>query len=164
MKLANLKDLYVEQLRDLYSAEDQLVDALPEMAKSASHPELREAFETHLQETKRQKARLEQIFDRLDEKPSGETCEAMKGLIKEGKEMIKKKADEDVRDAGLITAAQRVEHYEMAGYGTVRTYADMLDRSEDVRLLDETLNEEKKADEKLNRIAMSVVNLEAARA
>ncbi len=164
MTLDNLKDLYVEQLRDLYSAESQLIDALPKMADAASHSKLKTAFQDHLKETKKQKERLEQIFDTLGERPGGETCQAMKGLIKEGEEMIKQDANEDVRDAGLIAAAQRVEHYEIAGYGTVRAYADMLDRKDDRKLIDEILEEEKDADEKLNDLAMDVINIEALHA
>lgn len=161
MKLETLKDLYIEQLRDLYSAESQLIKALPKMVKKASHNELRNAFESHLEETKRQKERLEQIFKNLGEKASGEKCKAMEGLIKEAEDLMGKKADEDVLDAGMIASAQRVEHYEIAGYGTVRTYAEMLGRSQDVNLINQILGEEKKADEKLNRIAMEVVNPEA---
>ena len=161
MKLNTLRDLYVEQLRDLYSAETQLADALPKMAEKASHPKLRQAIESHLEETRGQIERLERIFKSLDEKPGGETCQAMKGLIKEGQEMLKKRGDDDVRDAGIIAAAQRVEHYEISGYGTVATYAEMLGRTEDHDLLGQTLSEEKSADQKLNRLAKQVVNVDA---
>jgi ferritin-like metal-binding protein YciE len=161
MKLETLKDLYVEQLRDLYNAEKQLIDALPKMADKASHAELREAIEEHMEETRQQKERLDRIFESLGERASGERCKAMEGLIKEGEELLNKRADSDVRDAGIIASAQRVEHYEISGYGTVRTYAEMLGRNEDARLLQQTLDEEKMADEKLNRIAMQVVNPEA---
>ena len=162
LNLDSFDDLYVAQLQDLYSAEDQLVDALPKMADAASHPELERAFQDHLEATRQQKDRLRQILESLGEDPGGETCEAMKGLVKEGEEIIKADADDAVRDAGLIAAAQRVEHYEIAGYGTVRTFADRLGRRGDVRLLDQTLSEEKEADGLLNRIAESVVNPDAA--
>lgn len=161
MKLNTLKDLYIEQLRDLYSAETQLVEALPKMVEKATHSELKQALRDHLEETRGQVQRLEQIFRSLDEKPGGETCQAMKGLIKEGEEMIKKRGDDDVRDAGIIAAAQRVEHYEISGYGTVATYAEMLNRREDHQLLKQTLDEEQSADGLLNRIAKQVVNVEA---
>ena len=167
----NLQDLYVHELRDLYSAESQLVDALPTMAEKASSPELQQAFRTHLEETKRQKERLERIFERMDERPSGQTCQGMKGLVKEAKDLISdadsffgSDAPPEVLDAGLITAAQRVEHYEIAGYGAVATYAEMLGRQEDHDLLGQTLEEEKTTDEKLKRLAKESINLEAARA
>lgn len=162
LNLDSFDDLYVAQLQDLYSAEDQLVDALPKMAEAASHPELKRAFQDHLEVTRQQKDRLAQILESLGEDPGGETCEAMKGLVKEGEEIVKADADDAVRDAGLIAAAQRVEHYEIAGYGTVRTFADRLGRADDARLLDQTLAEEKDADGLLNRIAESVVNPDAA--
>src|SRR4051794_4104280 len=161
MKLESLKDLYLAQLKDLYSAEDQLVDALPKMAEAAHTPELKNAFREHLNQTKQHVDRLEQIFRKLSLSPKGETCEGMKGLIKEGQEMIKMKGEPEVIDAGLIAAAQRVEHYEMAGYGTVRTYAELLGDQEAVRLLERTLQEEESADEKLTEIAESHVNAEA---
>lgn len=164
MTLNDLKDLYIEQLRDLYNAENQLIETLPEMAEAASHPELQQAFESHLEETRQHVSRLEQIFDSLGEDPGGEKCEAMKGLIEEAHELLEKDADPDVIDAGLIASAQRVEHYEIAGYGTVRTYAETLDRSQEGDLLYETLQEEEGADEKLTQIAESVVNPEAAHA
>ena len=162
--LKSFDDLYVQQLRDLYSAETQLVEALPMMADAATHAELKRAFQDHLAVTKRQQQRLEQLFQRLGKDPGGHTCQAMKGLIKEGNEIIGADADPSVRDAGLIAAAQRVEHYEMAGYGTVRTFAERLGRTEDARLLQETLDEEGQADELLTKIAEQVVNVDAARA
>jgi ferritin-like metal-binding protein YciE len=162
--LDTLDDLYVQQLKDLYSAETQLIDALPRMAEAATHPELRRAFQDHLQETRRQKERLEQIFRGLDDDPSGETCQAMKGLITEGEHLIEADGDDAVRDAGLIAAAQRVEHYEIAGYGCVRTYAEALGRDDDARILQEILDEESQADELLNRIALQVVNPDAQHA
>ena len=143
LNLGSFDGLYVAQLQDLYSAESQLVDALPKMADAASHPELKQAFQDHLATTTRQKERLEQIFQSLDADAGGETCQAMKGLVKEGQEIIGADA---LRDAGLIAAAQRVEHYEIAGYGTVRTFAERLGRSDDARLLGETLAEEKDAE------------------
>lgn len=163
MKMNTLKDLYLEQLRDLYSAETQLVEALPTMAEKASHNELKQAFQQHLEETRQHVERLEQIFNRMGEKPSGETCQAMKGLIKEAQDLMKQRADEDVRDAGLIASAQRVEHYEIAGYGTVATYAEMLNQNEDHDILGQTLAEEKKTDQLLTRLAEQVINVEAAR-
>ena len=163
MELKSLKDLYVEQLKDLYSAEKQLTEALPKMAKAASSAELKEAFQEHLQETKGHVQRLEQIFKNLDEKPSGETCEAMEGLIEEGEEVVEARGDAAARDAALIAAAQRVEHYEIAGYGTVAAYARTLRRTEDSKILEETLDEEKNADELLNDIALGSVNQAAAK-
>jgi ferritin-like metal-binding protein YciE len=161
MKLDSLEKLYVEQLKDLYSAESQLVQALPKMAKAASSSDLRQAFQMHLDQTKEHVNRLEQIFDNLEYKPTGHKCKGMAGLIEEGEEMIENEAEKEVRDAGLIAAAQRVEHYEIAGYGTVRTYAEMLNRNEDVQLLQQTLDEEYKTDEKLTTLAESEINVEA---
>ena len=162
--LHSFDDLYVQQLRDLYSAETQLIEALPKMADAAAHPELKRAFQDHLEVTRQQKDRLQQIFRTLDQDPEGHTCQAMKGLIKEGNDIVMADADPAVRDAGLIAAAQRVEHYEMAGYGTVRTFAERLGRPDDARLLQQTLDEEGQADELLNRIAMQVVNADAVHA
>jgi ferritin-like metal-binding protein YciE len=164
MKLNTLEDLFVEQLRDLYDAENQLVKALPKMAKASSCDKLKSAFESHLEETKHHVERLEQVFKTLGQKASGKTCAAMKGLVTEGSEMISENAAPDVKDAGLIAAAQRVEHYEMAGYGCVRTWARQLGKTEAVRLLEQTLNEEKAADQKLNTIAESHVNQQAVHA
>ena len=161
MKLESLKDLYLEQLRDLYSAETQLVDALPKMASAASSPDLKAGFNEHLGQTQEQVRRLERIFNDLGEKPTGHTCEGMKGLIKEGEEMIKTKGEPAAIDAGLIAAAQRVEHYEIAGYGTVRTYAELLGHNEHVTLLERTLNEEEETDERLTELAESHINEEA---
>jgi ferritin-like metal-binding protein YciE len=161
MKMESLKDLYLEQLRDLYDAETQLVEALPKMAEAAHNSDLKSAFNQHLRQTREQVTRLERIFSALGERPEGQTCAGMKGLIKEGQEMIKAKGDPDVIDAGLIAAAQRVEHYEIAGYGTVRTYAEMLGGEEAVRLLEKTLQEEEETDEKLTELAESHINVEA---
>ena len=163
MKLESLRDLYLEQLKDLYSAENQLIDALPKMADAASAPELKNAFREHLNQTRQHVERLEKIFQTLNEKPKGETCEGMKGLVKEGETMIKMKGEPEVIDAGLIAAAQRVEHYEIAGYGTVRTYANMLGRRDDVALLQQTLDEEGQTDQKLTQLAESSINIHAAR-
>jgi ferritin-like metal-binding protein YciE len=161
MKLDSLQKLYIEELRDLYNAENQLLKALPKMAKHASHQELKQAFETHLEQTEGHVERLEDIFEKLDEKPTGKTCKGMKGLIEEGSEMLDKAGDKSVLDAGLIAAAQRVEHYEIAGYGTVRTFANMLGEAEAAELLQETLDEEGETDKLLTELAESVVNVEA---
>src|SRR3982075_3124212 len=161
MKLDSLKKLYLEELRDLYSAETQLVKALPKMVKGASSAELKEAFESHLEQTKEHVERLNQIFDRLDEKPIGKTCKAMKGLIEEGSEMLEEEGDESVIDAGLIGAAQRVEHYEIASYGTVRTFANLLGEDDAAELLQQTLDEEGETDKELSELAEGIVNEEA---
>jgi ferritin-like metal-binding protein YciE len=153
VQLNSLKDLFVEQLRDLYSAETQLVEALPKMASAASHDELRQAFEHHLDETRGHVDRLREIFGQLGTTPGSETCEAMKGLIAEGEEVVKAQGDSAVKDAALIAAAQRVEHYEIAGYGTVRTFADDLDLGDARDLLDQTLDEESSADKLLTKLA-----------
>jgi ferritin-like metal-binding protein YciE len=160
MKLASLHDLYVDELKDLYSAENQLIKALPKMAKAASAPELRDAFTAHLEETKGHVERLEQIFDELDVSPKGKKCKAMEGLIEEGKEVMGEDAEPTVMDAALIGAAQRVEHYEMAGYGGVRTFARLLGFEKAAKLLQKTLDEEGQADKKLTTIAESI-NVEA---
>ncbi len=161
MKLDSLRTLWIEEMRDLYNAENQLIKALPKIAKKASTPGLKEAFESHLEETQTHIERLDEIFVKLGKKPTGKTCKAMKGLIEEGAEMMKEDGPESVIDAGLIAAAQRVEHYEMAGYGVVRTFASTLGEDEAQALLQETLDEEGAADEKLTEIAESIVNEEA---
>ncbi len=158
----SLRDLLLEELRDLYNAEHQLIEALPKMADAAKTPDLKSAFQHHLEQTKQHAARLEHVFDGLREKASDETCEAMKGLIKEGELMIKAEGDDDVRDAGLIGAAQRVEHYEMAGYGTARTLARRLGEEEIATVLQRTLEEEGEANKKLTSIAESQVNVSAS--
>ncbi len=163
MKLESLKELYVDQLRDLYDAEHRITDALPKMAGAAKHPDLRNAFNRHLEQTKGHIRRLEQVFEKLGEKPKRSDCEAMKGLIKEGDEVLKAKGDSDVLDAALITSAQRVEHYEMAGYGSVRTYARELGLDDQADLLQQTLDEEGNTDHKLTQLAEQVVNIEAIR-
>ena len=161
MKLESLKDLYVEQLKDLYSAENQLVEALPKMAEKANAPDLRKGFKDHLRQTEQHVKRLERIFKDLKVSPDGKECEGMKGLVKEGEEMMKMKGEPAALDAGLIAAAQRVEHYEIAGYGTVRTYAELLEKDEHVSLLEQTLREEEETDERLTELAESHVNEEA---
>jgi ferritin-like metal-binding protein YciE len=161
MKLESLKDLYLEQLKDLYSAETQLVQALPDMAQAATSPDLKSAFNDHLRQTEDHVRRLERIFQDLQQDPKGHTCEGMKGLVKEGQEMMKMRGEASVLDAGLIAAAQRVEHYEIAGYGTVRTYAELLGKDDHVTLLERTLQEEEQTDELLTELAESHVNEEA---
>jgi ferritin-like metal-binding protein YciE len=158
--LENLQQLFVRELRDLYDAETQITHALPKMIVAAHNTELQEALQEHLQVTKHQISRLDRIFEMLNEKPTGETCKGMKGLLKEGDEIASADGDPSTIDAGIITAAQRVEHYEMAGYGTVRTYAELLGQPEIARLLQETLDEEKEADETLSDIA-STVNVQS---
>ena len=162
MKLDSLRDVLADSVRDLYNAETQLVKALPKMAKAASSPELKAAFTGHLEETKTQVTRLEQVCDRLGVKAKGRTCQAMKGLIEEGSEIISAKGDPDAKDAALIGAAQKVEHYEIAGYGTARTFASILGENEVAQLLQATLDEEGAADKKLTAIAESGLNQEAA--
>jgi len=168
MELNTLNDLFLEQLQDLYSAETQLVQALPKLASASSNEELRDAFEQHLAETRNHVTRLTQIFEQLGETPGTEVCKGMQGLIKEGDEVLQMKGQAAVIDAGLIAAAQRVEHYEIAAYGTAKTLADQLDQDEAKSLLDDTLNEEGKADKLLTKIATggllgSGVNQEARR-
>lgn len=163
LKLESVQDLLIAELRDLHNAEKQLVDALPKMAEAASSTELKKAFTHHLEETIKHVTRLEDVFKNLKEDPSGETCEAMKGLVKEGEEFIKAKGEPEVRDAGLIGAAQRVEHYEMAGYGTARTLAQRLGYQDVAKILQTTLAEEKAADEKLTAVAEGNVNPTATR-
>ena len=153
MQLQTLRDLLVEQLRDLYSAETQLVEALPSMAAAASHDELRQAFEHHLQETREHVTRLDEIFGELGVAATGEMCKGMQGLIEEGRAFVTAGGDADVRDAALIAAAQRVEHYEISAYGTVRTLADQLELGHARDLLDQTLDEESAADKLLTKIA-----------
>lgn len=161
MKIKSLRDLFLHELRDLYSAEKQLLKALPKMAKAATHEELKEAFEEHLAQTEEQVQRLEQVFESLGEKPKAEKCLAMEGLIAESQELLKEDMPDNVLDAALIGAAQKVEHYEIAGYGTVRTFAEMLDEDEAVDLLEQTLEEEKETDARLTEIAESLVNTDA---
>jgi ferritin-like metal-binding protein YciE len=161
MKLDTLEQLYISELRDLYSAENQLLKALPKMAKAASSEELKDGFEKHLEQTKGHVRRLEQVFEALDENPKGKTCRAMKGLIEEGSEILKENGEESVLDAGIIVAAQKVEHYEIAGYGSARAFAQLLGQNKAAELLQATLDEESKTNEILNKLAESVVNPEA---
>ena len=161
MSLDSMQDLFVEELRDLYHAENQLIKALPKMAKAASAPELKTAFEEHLEVTREQVVRLEEIFKDLDLSPKGKVCKAMLGLIEEGKEIIEEDGEPAVKDAALIAAAQRVEHYEMAGYGCVRTFARVLGLSKAEKLLQTTLDEEGEADHALTDLAESVINQKA---
>jgi len=164
MKLESLHELYLEELKDIYSAENQLLKALPKMAAAASAASLREAFEEHLQVTQEQVARLDKIFGALNQTPGGKKCAAMEGLIKEADELLAKEgADPEVLDAALIAAAQKVEHYEIASYGTVRTYAKLLGEDDAAELLQETLNEEGETDEKLTVLAEEQINVQAAR-
>jgi ferritin-like metal-binding protein YciE len=162
MPLRSLHDLYVEELKDLYSAENQLLKALPRMAKAASTPALRAAFQEHLEVTRGQVGRLEKIFESLGERPKGKKCQAMEGLIEEAKELMQEDAGPAVLDAALISAAQKVEHYEIAGYGCVRTYARRLGYADAARLLQATLNEEEETDRKLTGLAETAVNADAA--
>ncbi len=156
MAVESLNDLFVEQLRDLYDAENQLIKALPKMAEGASSDELRQGFEEHLEQTKGHAQRIEQIFEQLGEKAKGKKCKGMEGLIKEGSETLSEDMDEDVKDAAIIAAAQRVEHYEIAGYGTARTFANLLGEEEAASLLEQTLEEEKETDAKLTQLAEGI--------
>lgn len=160
----SLEDLFKDQLQDIHDAEHRLTEALPKMAEAADSPQLATAFREHLQETERQIERLERVFEIIGDKPKRKTCEAMKGLVSEGDEIISAKGNADVRDAALIAAAQRVEHYEMAAYGTLRTLASRLGHVEARELLQATLDEEGATDHKLTDIAERAVNPEAARA
>lgn len=161
MKLENLHSLLVEELQDLYSAETQIIEALPDMIDEASSPDLKNALQQHLEETRGQVRRLDQIFSQLPNvKKDGKTCKGMKGILKDGQDLLDTDAEPEVLDAGMIAAAQRVEHYEIAGYGTVRTYAQLIGRKDWAQLLEQTLNEEKQADQKLNQLA-SRINVEA---
>lgn len=160
MSIDNLQELFVEQLRDLYDGEDQIIETLPKLIDKANSPELKHALKEHLDITRQQKSRLEQIFNSLGQKASGETCKGMKGIISEGDSLVSDANDPAVRDASIIAAAQRVEHYEMAGYGTVRTYAQQLGKQNFAAQLEQILQEEKDADLKLSQIASSI-NIEA---
>jgi ferritin-like metal-binding protein YciE len=161
MKIKTFEDLFISELHDLYNAEEQVIDALSKMKEAASSEKLKEAFEEHLEETQRQHQRLEEVFAAVGVEPKGEKCKGVEGLIKEGEKFMKNIKDSSVKDAALIAASQRVEHYEIAGYGTVRTYAQMLGYDEAARLLQETLDEEGRTDEKLNELALSSINVEA---
>jgi ferritin-like metal-binding protein YciE len=163
VKESALKELYLKELQDIYDAEKQIIKALPKMAKAATSSRLREAFQHHLEQTNNHVSRLEQIFEQLDESPKGQTCDGMEGLIEEGSNMIEEDMDGEAKDAGLISAAQRVEHYEMAAYGTARTYANILGEKKAASLLQQTLNEEKETDQNLTTLAESI-NIKAAAA
>lgn len=162
MKMRTLQDLLVHEIKDLYSAEKQLVKALPKLAKAAGSDDLRTGLESHLTETEGHVNRLEEIMEQLEIPNRGPKCKAMEGLLEEGQEMLDEAMDDEVRDAAIISAAQRVEHYEIAGYGCARTYAEQLGFEEAARMLQETLDEEKAADEKLTHIARQHINMEAA--
>ena len=161
MKLDTLQKLYTNELRDLYNAEHHLLKALPKMAKAASSEELKDTFEKHLEQTKSHVKRLEQVFEGLNEKPKGKTCHAMKGLVQEGSEILQQDGEESILDAGIIVADQKVEHYEIAGYGSVRTFAHLLGQNKAAELLQTTLDEESETNEVLNRLAGSIINPEA---
>jgi ferritin-like metal-binding protein YciE len=163
-KMTSLHDLLVHELHDLYDAEHRILKALPKMQKKATHEELADGFAQHFKETEGQVKRLEKAFKLLGEKPKKETCDAMKGLVAEGDKALKEPMEKDVRDAAIIAAAQRVEHYEMAGYGSARTFAAMLGYDEVAALLQETLEEEANTDKKLSTLAEQVVNLDAINA
>lgn len=161
MKIESLRDLYVHELKDLYSAETQITKALPKMAKAASNEELAAGFTTHLEETKGHLGRLKQILEGLGETTRGEKCAGMEGLLEEGSKMLEEDLPDEVLDAALIGAAQKVEHYEISGYGTVRTFAEHLGEDAAVDLLQQTLDEESETNEKLTALAESSVNAEA---
>jgi len=163
MQLQTLEDLYIHELKDLYSAEKQLIRALPKMAKAAKNQQLAAGFQEHLEQTKEHAARIEKILSEHKQSTRGSKCRGMEGLIAEGAEMIEEEADPEVKDAGLISAAQRVEHYEIAGYGTARTYAEMLGDKEGATLLQRTLDEEERTDQKLTKLAQSSINVAATR-
>jgi len=163
VEINSLRELYIDQLRDLFDAENQLIKALPKMAKAASSDQLREGIEEHWEQTKGHAERLEQLFDGLGEKVKGQKCKGMEGVIKEGSETIAKDMDDDVMDAAIIAAAQRVEYYEIAGYGTARTYASLLGENEAAEVLEQTLTEEKETDHKLTQLAEEI-NLQAEEA
>jgi ferritin-like metal-binding protein YciE len=161
MEMESLRDLYIDELKDLWSAENQILKALPKMTRAATHPQLKRAFMKHERQTQQHVKRLERICRALDVQPKGKKCEGMEGVIQEGTDLIKERPDPEVLDAGLIAAAQHVEHYEIAGYGCVRTYARLLGYEEQADLLQKTLDEEKDTDELLTELAESSINLEA---
>lgn len=163
MELESLRELYVDELKDLYSAENQILKALPKMIKAATSKELKAGFQEHLEQTKEHVTRLEKIFKKLGTTPKGKKCKGMEGVIEDGKELMEEDAEPEVMDAGLIGAAQHVEHYEIAGYGCVRTYAELLGNDDDAQLLQKTLDEEKETDAKLTALAHGI-NVEAERA
>jgi len=162
MELESLRDLYVHELRDLYNAESQLVEAFADFIEAAGDPDLRSALRDHLEETREQMARIENVCRDLDREPTGQKCHGMEGLIQEARSLLDEDAEPEVRDAGLIAAIQRIEHYEMAGYGTARTYAEKLERFDDADTLQMILNEEALADQELSRLAERKINVRAA--
>lgn len=162
MKYETLKDLFLDELRDIYDAENEIVKALPKMASAASSPELQNAFTHHLDQTKRHVTRVERIFEAMGEKPKAKKCDGVRGIIEEGEDLMGQKGNASVLDAGLIAGAQRVEHYEMAVYGSLRSWATRIGNTQAAPLLDETLSEEKEADQTLTRIADQSVNRQAA--
>jgi len=162
MKQANFEELFQEELQDIYDAERQIVEALPKMAEAASSDELIAAFQEHLEVTRKQVKRLDKVFQKIGAKPGGKTCEGMQGLLREGQKMIGEMEKSPVLDAGLIAAAQKVEHYEISAYGTVRSMAEMLGQEEAAELLEETLEEEKETDETLTEIAESIMSNDAS--
>jgi ferritin-like metal-binding protein YciE len=164
VQMTSLEDLFLHELKDLYSAENQMVKALPKMAKNASSPELKRSIEMHLEQTREHVERLKQIFDKLDAAPGRHKCKGMEGLIAEGEDLMKEDVDGEVLDAGLIGSAQRIEHYEIAAYGTARAHAEQLGNSQAAKLLQRTLDEEGETDKKLTRLAESLVNKEAVEA
>lgn len=161
MQIDTLQKLYEDELKDLHSAERQIIQALPRMIKAASNEELKAALTEHLEVTKQQLARLDQIFEKLGKRGAGKKCKGMEGVLADGKELLEEDIAPEVLDAGIISAAQHVEHYEMAGYGTVRTYAELLGDKQAAKLLQQTLDEEKEADAKLTQLAESTINVEA---
>jgi ferritin-like metal-binding protein YciE len=163
MELETLKDLYISELKDLYSAETQIIKALPKMVKAAANKELKAGFTRHLAETKEQAVRLQTLLAQHDETTRGPKCKGMEGVLKEGAEMIEEDGNAEVRDAGLISAAQRVEHYEMAGYGCARTYAELLGDKAGAKILQQTLDEESATDKKLTKLAKTTINVSAAK-
>ena len=162
MKMEALTDLFHDELKDIYDAEHQLMKALPKMAKKANSDKLRESFEMHMKQTEEHISRLEKVFDAIGKKPSRKTCEAMKGLVEEGEEIMKEVDDPELMDAALIAAAQKTEHYEMASYGCLRTWADIMDLTDAKKLLQKTLDEEGETDKKLTRLAETGINVKAA--
>jgi len=161
MKFNNLNDLYVDTLKDLYNAEQQIISALPKMVSAASSPDLKRGLQDHLDQTRRQVDRLHQIFNEMGTSPTGKKCRGMEGLLEEGEEILNSGADPDVKDAGLIASAQKVEHYEISGYGTARTFAQQLGFSNAAQVLQQILQEEKTTDEKLTALAESGINIQA---
>jgi ferritin-like metal-binding protein YciE len=162
MDIANLQELLVDEMRDIYNAENQILKALPKMAKKATNPKLKQAFESHLQETEGHVERLRKVFEGLGQKPTGKKCAAMQGIIEEGSELMSEDMSDEAMDAALIAAAQKVEHYEIASYGTVRAWANVAGMKDVAKVLQQTLNEEGAADEKLTKIAESSINVQAA--